>query len=338
MASLSIYRNGRALKRLLVRLLPYRVYAALWRVKVNMQYKQAVRVRRLARDIRTWGNTHMKKISNILRRLMGKPAISEVEAASPSSAQVTLDPIDAMIPDYSLANYVGGGGAEQFKTIGRVMVEWFKQFSDLRPDERVLEVGCGIGRIAIPLTQYLDKGSYVGFDIVTEGIEWCQRKVTPRYPNFEFFVADVHNQYYHPEGTQAAAEYVFPFEDGSFDFVFLTSVFTHMLPVDLEHYTAEISRVLRPGGRCFCTAYVIDDVGRKQLDEQTSRMAFKAYPGGYWTITPDNPEHAVAYPEAYFNQVFVDHGLQPTRLISGEWWKHDFAQDILIVAKPAGNA
>jgi len=45
-------------------------------------------------------------------------------------------------------------------------------------------------------------------------------------------------------GTVAASEFVFPFADASFDFVSLASVFTHMLPVDLEHYAGQIARVL----------------------------------------------------------------------------------------------
>ncbi len=157
--------------------------------------------------------------------------------------------IDDMIPEDSVAEYVGGGGAELFRTVGNLMVDWFKLYCNLRPDEKVLEVGCGIGRIAIPLTQYLTSGSYEGFDIVPHGIEWCQTKISPRYPNFHFFLADVHNKAYYPQGQHPASEYTFPFGDDSFDFVFLTSVFTHMLPKDLERYTAEIGRVLKPSGR-----------------------------------------------------------------------------------------
>jgi ubiquinone/menaquinone biosynthesis C-methylase UbiE len=47
-----------------------------------------------------------------------------------------------------------------------------------------------------------------------------------------------------------AAQYPFPFADSSFDFVYLVSVFTHMLPADMEHYLSEISRVLKPAAKC----------------------------------------------------------------------------------------
>ncbi len=259
----------------------------------------------------------------------------EADAANaPRNCELSnkTDPLEPMIPDISIANYVGGGDREQFKIIGLMMVDWFKTHGDLKPAEDVLEVGCGIGRIAIPLTQYLTKGTYVGFDIVRHGIEWCQQQVTPRHPNFTFFVADVHNQYYHPEGRYAASEYKFPFPDGSFDFVFLTSVFTHMLPKDLERYAAEIGRVLRPGGRCFCTAYIISAEARAHLDRGASHRMFQPE-NGYWTDMPSNPEAAVAYPDEYLMDVFKRSSLEISKVIPGEWWKNQFAQDILVAKK-----
>jgi ubiquinone/menaquinone biosynthesis C-methylase UbiE len=41
-----------------------------------------------------------------------------------------------------------------------------RQNCGLRPDEKILDVGCGIGRKTLPLTQYLTKGrEYEGIDI-----------------------------------------------------------------------------------------------------------------------------------------------------------------------------
>jgi SAM-dependent methyltransferase len=259
-------------------------------------------------------------------------AVSSLLGSKKKPARAGDGPLDAMIPDFSIAGYVGGDGPEQFKTVGLLMVDWFKDYGELKPEEDILEVGCGIGRIAIPLTQYVTSGTYVGFDIVRHGIEWCQQKVTPRYPNFTFFVADIHNNVYNPRGRYAASEYTFPFPDGSFDFVYLTSVFTHMLPSDLERYAAEIGRVLRPGGRCFCTAYIISAEARTNMDQGTSHRTFQPQ-GGYWTDTPGNPEAAVAYPEEYLEDVFQRSSLEITRVIPGEWWKNEFAQDILVARK-----
>ena len=55
----------------------------------------------------------------------------------------------------------------------------------------------------------------------------------------------------------------FPCADNSFDLVFLTSVFTHMFAGDVENYLSEISRVLKPGGKCLITWFLLDEVSRK---------------------------------------------------------------------------
>ena len=78
-----------------------------------------------------------------------------------------------------------------YKRIGNKFFRHFLDLGDLKPDERVLEVGCGIGRMAVPLTRYLDGGEYEGFDVMPEAIEWCQRNISSKYPNFRFQVADI---------------------------------------------------------------------------------------------------------------------------------------------------
>src|SRR5205807_8842570 len=104
----------------------------------------------------------------------------------------------------------------------------------------MLDVGSGTGRMARPLTRYLKGGSYEGIDIVARSVQWCQRTYASRYPNFRFHFADIYNKVYNPDGKHKASEYRLPFETSSFDFFFLTSVFTHMLPQDMEHYLSEV--------------------------------------------------------------------------------------------------
>jgi len=73
-------------------------------------------------------------------------------------------------------------------------------------------------------------GQYDGIDVSKSSIRWCHSTLSRRFSNFRFRHADVFNREYNPAGRLPAGEYVLPFEDRRFDFILLTSVFTHMLP------------------------------------------------------------------------------------------------------------
>src|SRR5919197_667302 len=131
--------------------------------------------------------------------------------------------------------------------VGESYLRWFVELGSLSPDEAVLEPGCGRGRMARPLSRYLSAtGSYDGFDVVPKAIEWCEQNIASKHPNFHFRHVDILNRAYNPEGRLDPEEFEFPYPAEAFDFVLLTSVFTHMLPPEVRHYLREIRRVLRP--------------------------------------------------------------------------------------------
>src|SRR5206468_983780 len=98
-------------------------------------------------------------------------------------------------------------------------------------------------------------GSYDGLEVAADGVRWCADTITPVLPHFRFHHADVYNSVYNPSARRRPRAYRFPFADATFDFAFLTSVFTHLLPHDAAHYLSELARVLRPGGRLFATFF-----------------------------------------------------------------------------------
>lgn len=139
--------------------------------------------------------------------------------------------------------YIGGG---DFTRIGNDFFNYFINIAQLKPTDTVLDMGCGIGRIAIPLTKYLRNGGrYEGIDIVPDGIKWCTKNISSKFNNFNFQVTDIYNKKYNPEGRFNAKDYVFPFADECFDFIFLTSLFTHMFYDEVQSYLGQIARVLK---------------------------------------------------------------------------------------------
>lgn len=232
--------------------------------------------------------------------------------------------------------FVGDGDFEQ---IGEKWKRYFVEQVHLIPTAKVLDVGCGIGRIARPLTGYLtDSAEYRGFDIVKEGILWCQQNITPRFPNFEFKLSDVYNKYYNPTGTVRACDYKFPFDDGYFDFVFLTSVFTHMLPEDVENYLCEISRVLKKHSTCTITFFLLNDQTRQLIYSNNDTINF-GYKISDTCFSTDNetPETALAYDEEFIIKIYQRYKLRIIKAIEYGGWRRNtpraFYQDIICAVK-----
>jgi SAM-dependent methyltransferase len=214
----------------------------------------------------------------------------------------------------------GPQSLEEFKANGEEFLKIYKETCDLQPDEKMLDVGCGIGRKTLPLTQYLDERAvYEGIEITKIGVAWCREKITPLFPNFHFQQIDVYNKHYNPRGKYRPSEYEFPFADESFSFVMLGSVFTHILPDDLENYLSEISRVLAKGGRCLISYFLLNEESLSHIEAGYSTLDFKYVFDKYSVISSDVPEEAIAFDESWITGQYGKRGLQVMRLDYGSW-------------------
>jgi SAM-dependent methyltransferase len=230
--------------------------------------------------------------------------------------------------------FVGGG---DFERTGQQFLGYFRELGGLKPDARVLDVGCGIGRMAMPLTDYLDGGSYAGFDVGREMVRWCQRTITPRWPHFEFTWAPVYNGKYNPFGRQSGTEFRFPCEDASFDFAFATSLFTHLLRDEARHYLAETARALKPGGTCLLTFFLLTPEAEVELAAGRAMLDFRHPVDGGMTTHAAEPEAAVAYPAADLRRWLAECGLSVREPIHHGVWANTpgglTLQDVVIAER-----
>jgi len=190
-------------------------------------------------------------------------------------------------------------GGTDFKETGEEFLRIFIDIAGLQPCERVLEIGCGSGRMALPLTRYLETGAYAGVDVSVESIAWCQRHIARHHPNFSFVHADLYNKRYNPGGEQLARAYTFPFDERGFDFIFLTSVFTHLLPLDTKHYLEEVERLLAPDGRALFTFFILNAQQRELAEAGRNAIQFRHGKGPCRFRDAELPESAVAYRESF---------------------------------------
>lgn len=229
-------------------------------------------------------------------------------------------------------------GDGDFRTIGAEFLSHFVRLGGLAAHERVLDLGCGVGRMALPLTQYLGEGGrYVGADPAAACIAWCTSSITPVYPNFSFLHLDVAHPLYNPAGALDAATDRLPFDDASFDFVALVSVRTHLAPPALEQYAREVARLLAPGGRCFATAFMLNAPSRAGIAAGRARPAFPDAPGASVLYSDAAaPLAAVAYDEDRLLAAFLAAGLRRRRpALYGNWSGRDSPvfQDISILER-----
>lgn len=221
----------------------------------------------------------------------------------------------ALVPPRGLI-YTGSG---DYVAQGNHFLKIFVEKGDLKAHHRVLDVGSGIGRMALPLTTFLrdtEGGTYEGFDVIEMGVQWCQRNISAAYPHFRFRYVPLVNDLYRNDGA-AATDFRFPYTEGGFDFVFLTSVFTHMQPDEVAHYLAEIARVMDTNGTCLATFFVLTADAKMRSEKRP--FSFPHIYEGYALMDAQVKAANVAYDPEWLEAAAAKAGLCIEKLYAGYW-------------------
>jgi ubiquinone/menaquinone biosynthesis C-methylase UbiE len=199
----------------------------------------------------------------------------------------------------------------------------------LRPTDDVLDIGCGCGRVARYLCDYLeDSARYEGFDVLANGIAWCRENITPVHPNFAFTTTPLRNTAFSPNpALPDAAAFRFPYDDDSFDFACAQSVFTHLAPDTAENYLRETARVLRPGGTSCTTWFWFDEDGYTHPFTEPMQ---RDETGTSAVLDPSSPETAIAYRGDVVRKMHHDAGL----VVEEPLHRGYRLQDLCIAKKP----
>lgn len=147
---------------------------------------------------------------------------------------------DNLTPTFSDARFVVGylGEESDIRENGTYTADFLGSIFQMKPTDKVLEIGCGIARIGRELAPRC--AEWHGSDISGNMIAFAHER-TKDLPNV--FLHEL------PEPNLSI------FNDGYFDCVYSTIVFMHLDKVEMFNYMREAFRVLAPGGKFYCDTY-----------------------------------------------------------------------------------
>lgn len=154
--------------------------------------------------------------------------------APPRGAELPMPPAELWL-DYgrSLEAYLASGRRD-VEALGRIVGA---AGTPLERCVRILDLGCGAGRMIRWLVDLAREREIWGADVSGAHVLWCQQHLSPPFR----FV------------TTTSCPHL-PFEDGYFDLVYAGSVFTHAADL-ADTWLLEIRRVLRPEGLAYLTVH-----------------------------------------------------------------------------------
>jgi len=128
----------------------------------------------------------------------------------------------------------GSASEETARLTGAYTAKQVTSALDLKPTDRVLELGCGVGRIGLEIAPKVLH--WEGADISANMLDVARKRLASQN-NVGF--------------TELRRSQLVGLDDASFDKAYCVAVFIHMDKEDFFLYLQELARVLKPGGVLF---------------------------------------------------------------------------------------
>lgn len=187
---------------------------------------------------------NVRRLREQVARIVAPPGAPPSAARDPDPVPVVPSPAPADVYEtlyeahtnrYPDEEVVGAGA---FELIGRQELA-FVQIAGLKPTGTLVDLGCGIGRMASHAIPYLDGGRYTGTDVAPSMLRRAEARLEPVTAASSCAVSWVKQV-----GT------VFDVPNQSVDVFCAYSVFTHIEHEDSYSFLKNARLAIRPGG-CF---------------------------------------------------------------------------------------
>ena len=255
-----------------------------------------------------------------------------------------LKEIYESIRKWPFAKLIGPGDPEK---VGMGLFEFVTKHVPVRPNMRILDLGCGLGRSSAPFVDYLrDEGHLVGVDVVERMASFCREVIRSRYPNSNFYACAAPESYLREQQREnptnlPSIEEVLA-QHAPFDLVLAFSVFTHLLPKEMDAYFSLFDRILKADGWLVLTFLFLDEWTRPKIRNRALPTMVAGdtpdrvpEPGRVCFASPSNPRAAVAIALEDVLQMVKTHGFQPLEIVFGSWraLTSEIGQDALILQR-----
>ena len=161
-------------------------------------------------------------------------------------------------------------------------------------------------------------------------VAFCREVIESRYQNAHFFACAAPDFYSktaqstNPKSLPSVEDVLCA--EAPFDLVLAFSVFTHLLPEEMDSYFSLFDRVVAPEGRLVLTFLFLDEWTRPAIRERRLGMMIAEdtpetlpEPDRVCYASPSNPRAAVAIALEDVLHMANAHGFQPDRIVFGQW-------------------
>jgi ubiquinone/menaquinone biosynthesis C-methylase UbiE len=161
-------------------------------------------------------------------------------------------------------------GGETFELVGLLELGLL-QMEGLKPDHTLVDIGCGVGRLAQFVIGELESGRYVGTDLSPTMLRRAAACIAETQPDSSCHVE-----------LQRQRTHSIEMDDGSVDFLCAFSVFTHVEHEDAYLQLVDAMRVCKPGGRMLFSCLPLDQRGARKIFLESASHNVQAR----WLIGP----------------------------------------------------
>lgn len=243
----------------------------------------------------------------------------------------------------ALNDLVGGADPE---LVGSACDHLLARMTSIGPRARVVDFGCGIGRVGAKLMQRAaPPRGYLGIDVMPAVIDFCRTELQPRFADTAFELAATANDHYDrhigsDERARSVAELSARY-GSRFSHAYAFSVFTHLDAAGFLAALRFVATLIRARGEFLFTAFTLTDFSRARIAAGTTLFPLANHQfrdhDRVMVGDPSDPLAFIAYDRALIEKMVWEAGLVIAKIEYGTWMGGrlgESLQDLYVCHKP----